>query len=255
MPFDIDRILRETFLAQMEHCPSVGSTNDRAAELAKAQDASLPLLVSADHQTAGRGRGSNRWWTGPGALVFSMAVDPAMVGADHGPAPMVSLAVGVAVVEAIVPMLPEQQIGLHWPNDVMVAGRKVAGILVEVLPQRQHVIGIGLNTNNTMADAPAELQERAATFRDLTGGTFDETEVLTAMLTRLEIAFATLRADPRCIAARANQLCLQHGRKLTIERGDAIVTGECCGINEDGALLLETPSGVEAFYSGVLRKP
>ena len=77
------------------------------------------------------------------------------------------------------------QVGIHWPNDVHVRisqpqgeadDRKLAGILVEVLPDRRHVIGIGLNVNNTLADAPAELRDTAATLRDLSGREHDRTE-------------------------------------------------------------------------------
>ena len=67
MPLDIDRILRETFVARAEYHPSLGSTNDRAAERAAQDGGELPLLVAAERQTAGRGRAANRWWTGPGA--------------------------------------------------------------------------------------------------------------------------------------------------------------------------------------------
>ena len=67
MPLDIDRTVQETFVARAEYHPSLGSTNDRAAGGRVARRRQLPLLVLADRQTAGRGRGTNRWWTGPGA--------------------------------------------------------------------------------------------------------------------------------------------------------------------------------------------
>ena len=107
MPLDIDRILRETFVARAEYHPSIGSTNDRAAECAAQGAGEMPLLVVADRQTAGRGRGANRWWTGPGALAFSLLVDGRTVGADGGRSPLVALAAAVAVVDAVAPLLPE----------------------------------------------------------------------------------------------------------------------------------------------------
>ena len=84
----------------------------------------LPLLVVADRQTAGRGRGANRWWTGPGALAFSLLVDGRTVGADRSRSPLVALAAAVAVVDTVAPLLPAHQVGIHWPNDVLVAERK-----------------------------------------------------------------------------------------------------------------------------------
>jgi BirA family transcriptional regulator, biotin operon repressor / biotin---[acetyl-CoA-carboxylase] ligase len=247
---DVVRILRETTIARAEHRPTLTSTNDRAAECAAQGVKDLPLVVVTDEQTAGRGRGSKRWWTGRGALAFSLLVDAETVAADADRSPLVSLAAAVAVVDTIAPLLPGRQVGIHWPNDVFVEDRKLAGILVEVLPDRRHVIGIGLNTNNTAADAPAELQPMVATLRDLTGRQHDQTTLLIGLLRRLEQEFSRLRGDAKSVALRANELCLDRGRRLTLHWADRAVAGPCRGIAADGALLLETPSGLESFYSG-----
>jgi len=249
---DIVKVLRETSIARAEHHPSLASTNDRAAECAAQGVKDLPLVVVADEQTAGRGRGSNRWWTGPGGLAFSIMVDADAVAADANRSPLVSLAAAVAVVEAVAPLLPGRHVGIHWPNDAIADGRKLAGILVEVLPDRRHVIGIGLNTNNTAADAPAELQTTVATLRDLSGREQDQTALLIDLLRRLEQEFARLCSDVESVALQANELCLDRGRTLTLQWADRKVTGPCRGIAPDGALLLETPAGLEAFYSGTL---
>ena len=250
MPFDLDRILRETFVARAEYHPSVGSTNDRAAQCAAYSAGELPLLVLAQHQTAGRGRGANRWWTGPGALTFSLLLDGRTVAARGNRSPLVALAAAVAVVDAVAPLLPEHPLGIHWPNDVMVGPRKLAGILVEVLPDGRHVVGIGVNTNNTLADAPAELQSTAATLRDLGSRTFDHTEILIDLLQRLEREFVQLGRQPQGVAAQADALCLQRGGILTLQWGKRTITGRCRGIAADGAIRLETPAGLETFYSG-----
>ena len=249
---DIARILRETFVAQAEHHPTIGSTSDRAAERARQPPVELPLLVLADQQTAGRGRGANRWWTGPGGLALSLLVDAQTVGARRQRSPLVALAAAVA--DAIRPLLPAHRVGIHWPNDVLAAGRKLAGILVEVLPDRRHVIGIGLNTNNTLADAPPELQATAATLRDLSGVEQDQTAVLIRLLKCLEGEFSELRVNPAGVTGRANELCLQRGSTLTIATGKGQITGTCAGIDSDGAIVLETPAGVRRFVSGVVRQ-
>jgi len=249
---DVARVVRETFLADAIHLPSVDSTNTRAAALAAEGRPKLPLLVLADEQTAGRGRGANRWWSGPGALTFSLLLDAETVGADSSRSPLVALATAVAVVGAVEPLLPDHPPGIHWPNDVMAGGRKLAGILVEVLPDRKHVVGIGLHVNNATARAPAELQSTACALCDLTGRRHDRTALLIALLQGLERALDALRADRKVLAARADALCLQHGRTLTLRWGDRTAVGRCRGIAPDGALRLETGSGVECFYSGIL---
>ena len=269
---DVVRILRETFVARAEHHPTLSSTNDQAARCAARGVKELPLLIMADEQTAGRGRGAKRWWTGRGALAVSLLVEAETVAAARHRSPLAALAVAAALADTVAPLLPNHRVGINWPNDVMcekkvkkVSGtvssaekrfpapfcsRKLAGILIEVLPDRRHVIGIGLNTNNTLADAPAELQSAAATIRDLSGKAHDQTDVLVDLLKRLEQAFSELRQEPDNVAARADTFCLQRGRTLTLLHDGRESTGHCRGIASDGALLLETPQGMESFYSG-----
>jgi BirA family biotin operon repressor/biotin-[acetyl-CoA-carboxylase] ligase len=248
------RILRETFIAQAEHHPTLGSTNDRAKQCAALGATRLPLLVVADEQTAGRGRGGNRWWTGAGGLAFSLLVDAATVAAEQERSPLVALASAAAVADALAPLASNCSIKIRWPNDVLAGDKKICGILVEVLPDRKHIIGIGLNTNNTLADAPAELHATAATLRDLRGGKpLDQTAVLIDLLKRLESRFAQLRENPAAVVERVNALCLQRDRPITIESGRQNTSGICRGIAADGALLLKTPARLERFLSGTIR--
>lgn len=272
---DAARILRETFVARLEHHEALTSTNDRAAEAARNGAGDLPLLIVADRQTAGRGRGRNRWWTGPGSLAFSLLLAPEHLHiARQNGAPLVSLATALAVIDAVAPLLPDHRVGLHWPNDVLAAcpladraagnaldgraawsgDRKLAGILIETLADGRHIVGIGVNTNNSLADAPPELQQSLATLRDLTGRTHDHAAILIALLQRLEKAYAAMAGSPEQTALRADALCLQRGRRLTVEQGGEAISGCCCGIAPDGALRLETPEGMRNLYSGVLRK-
>jgi BirA family transcriptional regulator, biotin operon repressor / biotin---[acetyl-CoA-carboxylase] ligase len=250
---DCDRIVRETFAAACEYHDVISSTNDRAAHYAVTSAGPLPLVVVAGQQTAGRGRGGNRWWTGPGSLAFSVALEPEQnVPVGRPRSPLVSLAVGVAVAECLQALAATAAVGICWPNDVFAGRRKLAGILVEVLPRGERVIGIGVNTNNTAADAPEELVQRVTTLADLTGRTCDHTDVLTDLLLRLEKKFSLLGTSPEMIGRQANVLCLQHGEWLAVDGQREGFAGCCRGIAADGALLLDTPQGVRAIYSGTL---
>jgi BirA family transcriptional regulator, biotin operon repressor / biotin---[acetyl-CoA-carboxylase] ligase len=251
---DIDRILAATFVQQAEVHASLPSTNDRAAECAAQLPESVPLLILAEQQTAGRGRGGNAWWTGCGSLAFSLLVEAEMVGAERGRSPLVALAAAVAVVEAVAPRLHGPRVGIHWPNDIYVDDKKLAGILVEVLPSRQHVIGIGVNTNSSVDDAPEALRQTATTLFDLTHEELDPTAFLIALLERLEVNFELLRRSPPRVGWEANQLCLQCGKPLTLALGKRAFTGQCAGIGTDGALLLDTPKRQQRFYSGVVQE-
>jgi BirA family transcriptional regulator, biotin operon repressor / biotin---[acetyl-CoA-carboxylase] ligase len=249
---DINRILRETFVVEVEHHEELGSTNDRSLQRARQGASRLPLLVIADRQTAGRGRGGNRWWTGAGSLAFSLLLESAAVESKTESMPMISLAAGLAVAETVKPLLPDQEVGIRWPNDVIAAGRKMAGILVEVLPGGRTVIGIGINTNNTMADAPAELSTIAAAMSDLTGKQHDHIEIMITLLNILEKHLATLKRSPSQLARQADAMCLQRDKPLTLQAGNQSINGICRGIAPDGALLLETTEGLRSFYSGII---
>jgi BirA family biotin operon repressor/biotin-[acetyl-CoA-carboxylase] ligase len=253
-PLDINRLLRETFVARAEYHPTLSSTNDRARACAGEGGGRLPLLIVADSQTAGRGRGRHRWWTGPGSLAFSLLLDPGQAGVTQvGVSPLVALAAAVAVVETVAPLIASRRVGIEWPNDVMAAGGKLAGVLVEVLPDQRCIVGIGVNTNNSLAQAPPELKVAATTLRELTGVTHDQTTILVTLLQHLEDRLGELASQPGRIGTRANALCLQHGKLLTLHPGERSVTGRCAGIAADGALLLEVPGGRRAFYSGMLK--
>jgi len=259
MTLDVGTILRRTFVATVEMHRAIGSTNDRAKSCAADPNLELPLLILAERQTSGRGRGSHRWWTGEGALACSLLLGPQNFPvAPHphpGPvAPLISLAAALAVMETVRPLLGDRVVGIHWPNDLMVDGAKLAGILVETLAGKL-VIGIGVNTNNRLAEAPPELHGTAATIFDLTGRRHDHTEILIALLDHLHRLLQELAQSPARIAELANQACLQHGQTLRVQVGNSVIVGRCTGIASDGALVLETPEGPRRLYSGVLLKP
>ena len=252
-PSECGRLINETWIASLESHDSLPSTNDRAAELAKFADTELPLLVIAEMQTAGRGRGGNRWWTGAGSLAFSVLFLPP-AQENRSASPLLGLAAGLAVVAAVRPLLGDRQLGLHWPNDVMAAGKKLAGVLVEVLPDRKTIIGIGLNVNNSISAAPAELQSVATTLYDLTQTEHDRNSIAISLLNELKRFLDLVGASPEELAAAADAVCLQKGQPLHLRWGSRLHCGMCRGIDATGAILLETNEGLRAFASGVLIK-
>ncbi len=251
-PVEVERLLASGLVASVQYFDTLGSTQDRAHELARGATPPLPLLVVAEEQTAGRGRGQNQWWTGRGSLAFSLLIDPAAWGLSAEASPQRSLAAGVAIVDTLAPHLPHQRVGLHWPNDVYAGGRKLAGVLVDVLADDRHVIGIGLNVNNPLAGAPADVMARAASMCELACRRFDRTALLVDLLAALKAAFHSYGAEPAELGQRFNALCLQIGEELTVDVAGRQSSGICQGIGPDGALLLQTPAGLARFYSGVL---
>jgi BirA family transcriptional regulator, biotin operon repressor / biotin---[acetyl-CoA-carboxylase] ligase len=249
---DLARLRREPRLSQVEHYHSLASTNDRGREITAELLPGQTALILADEQTAGRGRGGNRWWTGPGSLAFSLVFDPATVGIRREHFPLISLATALAIVDSVRPIVPHGTLGLHWPNDVFACERKLAGILVEALAEGKHVLGVGLNVNNCAAAAPTELGGKTISLADLSGHEHSRTDVLLALLGQLWPNLDQLAASAAEIARRADRACLQHGRRLVIQSGDRRTEGICLGIADDGALVLHTDEAQERFYSGVL---
>lgn len=248
-------------LIELESCDS---TNARLAALAAERAASgermpgFTTLFTLD-QRAGRGR-LDRSWVAPAgtALAVSVLVDPVdPVGRAIGIERLgwLPLAAGVAMTEAVTQLLPSGGAVLKWPNDVLVGERKLSGILAEVLPDGLGVVvGTGLNLTMSEAELPvptatslviegadaAALAERAlaayqASFRSHVG----------ALLT----TGGSARASG--LLERATQLCGTIGRPVAAELPDGSrISGTATGLDDDGRLLIRTPSGELALAAG-----
>ncbi|HEX3871039.1 MAG TPA: biotin--[acetyl-CoA-carboxylase] ligase [Pirellulales bacterium] len=252
--FDLDRLRSSAVVEALDYQSVVSSTNDRARELSGDVAQGDTLLVIADEQTAGRGRGSNRWWTGADSLAFSLLFDPSLRGIDRRWTSMIGLAAASAVIDVAQSLLPDKTVGLHWPNDVFVSHRKLAGVLVEALADGRHIVGVGVNVNNSLATAPDELKQIATSLLDLAGREVDRTQFLIGMVAAFHAAMEVLATAPQQLGRYCDGLCLQHGQTLTIDTGHDRVTGTCDGVADDGALVLETKKGRETIYSGVIIK-
>ena len=239
---------------RVEYFPSLVSTNDFARGRAASSPRGQRLLIVADEQTAGRGRGGNRWWTGAGSLACSLLFDPALRKIERRFYPMISLAAAIAIVESVAALSGRSDVGLHWPNDVFVTGRKLAGVLVEALADGRHVLGIGCNLHNRSTEAPPELAAIVTSLVEISDAPPDRGDFLLDILRRFDARLDELSRSPELVGHRANELCLQLGARLTLRTGTRQVSGICTGIAHDGALLLDTLAGRESFYSGVLVK-
>jgi BirA family biotin operon repressor/biotin-[acetyl-CoA-carboxylase] ligase len=203
------------------HLRETDSTNDRARVLAAA-GAPNGTLVTADAQTAGRGRQGRAWSAPPGhALLMSLVLREA-----H---PLLPLAAAVAVAKAV-----GDRAQIKWPNDVLLEGRKVAGILAEGRPQEGWVVlGIGVNVAIRAEDLPPELHATAAT---LGREPSDVEPFLAALLSSLERALA-LPAETLLDAWRARDALA--GREISWSGG----RGTAAGIDGEGRLVVELPGG------------
>jgi BirA family biotin operon repressor/biotin-[acetyl-CoA-carboxylase] ligase len=218
------------------HLRVTDSTNARARELA-ARGAPHGTVVSAAEQTAGRGR-QGRVWSAPAgrALLCSVIV--------RSPPRLLPLASGLAVAESCDRLAPDgARAQLKWPNDVLIDGRKVAGILVEGRPQDEWaLVGIGLNVAVGLEQLPLELRERAGTL----GLGPEAVEPALAELLQALARWLSLDAQPRIPDAFRARDALRDRR---VAWGSS--TGLAEGIDPDGRLLVRLDSGeLTALDSG-----
>jgi BirA family transcriptional regulator, biotin operon repressor / biotin---[acetyl-CoA-carboxylase] ligase len=211
------------------HFRTVDSTNEQAKALAL-DGAPHGTLVTADEQTAGRGRQGRTWTAPPGrALLLSLVLRVAQ------PA-LVPLAAGVAAAETV-----GDHARIKWPNDVLVEGHKVAGILVEGRPQEGWaVLGIGLNVAIRPDDFPPELRDSAGTLGR------EPTELEPTLHRLLEALERWLEADQDTVIAAWRARDALEGRRIEWAEG----AGKAVGIDGAGRLLVGTSSGTVALDAG-----
>jgi BirA family biotin operon repressor/biotin-[acetyl-CoA-carboxylase] ligase len=219
------------------HLDLVGSTNDRARELALA-GAPHGTVVTAERQTAGRGR-QGRVWSAPAGRALTLSALVRIPAAAFGPLP---LAVPIAVAEACEAVSPVK-CRIKWPNDVWVEGLKVAGVLIEARPQDGWaVIGIGLNVDTALDELADDLRQTASSLRIASGAPVDRDAALDELLARLAVWIARLGDPGRVVEAFRERDVLQ-GQRIAWSSGHVRQEGEASGIDDDGALVVFTDAG------------
>ena len=262
-------------ISTVEHHTSIGSTNDRARELAQAGTSEI-ALISADEQLRGRGRQNRAWFTPPGtALAISLLTRPA-IAPQH--AMRLTMLAGLAAVEGI-ENATGLRLDLKWPNDVMSIHNsqftvhnaqpdpsslishplKIGGILTEASFQgdglEYAVVGMGINVNVDFSDnaelrGNVELQNIATSLKTLSGNVIDRAVVLKAIVTAFVTRYAWLNDGDRLREAWAARL-INLGREVRVQLGGEIIAGRSESVDTDGALLLRTADGqLQRLLSG-----
>jgi BirA family biotin operon repressor/biotin-[acetyl-CoA-carboxylase] ligase len=278
--FDLARIANSELIAAIDFYESIGSTSDRALEVGSQGEARLPLLVLAERQTAGRGRGANRWWSDQGALTFSLVLEAPSDRLPPQRWPQVALVAGLAVCEALQTFAPRAELRVKWPNDVYLGERKICGILSESIPgwRDRLVVGVGVNVNNRDQGSGFRVQEgdrgqgtgdrgqrsevrdqgvvrfAAVSLVEHDGVKRELTGVLLGVLDEFDRRWRELLEGGFDEAANAyRQRCFLSGKMVTIEQpGDQRIVGLCRGIDETGRVRLQTEKGEVAVASGAV---
>lgn len=237
------------FGKNIHYYDEAGSSNDIAKKLAPTAEEGTIVVV--EQQTGGRGRLGRQWASPKGGIWFSTILKPRIA---LSAASRLTLTFGLSVAKTM------RQYGfdakIKWPNDVLVNGKKVTGILTEVDAEIDTVefvvIGIGINANMSLKDIPEELRENSTTLRDEGGKSIDRVEFLQNLLFEMEQEY--IRFSTRPFSEIMDEIIMLSdtiGKEVTVNTPNRIIEGTVVGISKTGALLLKRHDGeIEEIIAG-----
>lgn len=244
-PFEVKRLLKAEIMgSEIDYFDSLGSTNDETMKRA-VEGAPEGTVVIAEEQTKGKGR-LGRAWISPKyqGIWFSIVLRPEVLPAETG---LITLAVAVAVARAV-----KQETGLDveikWPNDLLIKGKKVAGILTEMSSEQDKVhfmvVGVGINANVDPGSFPGELRATATSLREQLGRDVNRVRLLCSVLNELESSYRSFREKRSDEIVRDwKELSSTLGKKVEVKILDRIFVGVAGDIDEGGQLIIRMPDG------------
>ncbi len=210
-------------------------------------------VVIAGRQTAGRGRLGRAWASPPGGLWMSVIARPGMSSAAAG-----RLGIGLAVAAAEgMREATGAAAKVKWPNDLVVAGRKLGGILVETRLEGDTiaaaVLSLGLNVNVSPSALPEEVRDTAVSVSEMTGRAHHLAPIAARILERLECLWPEVTALGTDLVRRWEKLDEFHGLEVEVATGDGLVRGLDAGLGLGGELIVTTEGGERSVAAGEVR--
>jgi BirA family biotin operon repressor/biotin-[acetyl-CoA-carboxylase] ligase len=255
MDFNIDELrsyfFRRTIGRRIEYHEEIESTNTEAVHLAQ-QDAPEGTVIIAEAQSCGRGR-LDRIWESPPAmnLYLSVILRPDITAVS---ASLIPLMVGVAVAE-VISQYCKGRVRLKWPNDILIDGKKICGILTEMRTRADRVAfiiaGIGVNLNMQKLHFPRELRETATSLRIETECEIDRLDFSVRLIETLEHWYRIFLNGGQ---DHIRQSWLKYadiiGRRIEVVFKSDMQRGTVVGLDENGALLIRGETGVQQVLAG-----
>ena len=240
-----------TFAKQLHCYNRLGSTNTRAIELAEA-GAPEGTVVVAEEQTGGRGRLGRSWHSAPGLGIWSSIILRPQISIQK--ASGLSLLAALAFAHTVDKVLG-LKVDLKWPNDGLIDGRKVIGILTEVTAETDRVYfavcGTGINVSHLSTDFPSSLRSNAVSLAMAAGHPIDRLAVYRAFLTEFEALYRTFRRDgiqPFLADYRERSILLGH--EVTVQQGNMTIHGRAIAIDDSGALIVRDKRRDVVVFAG-----
>lgn len=252
IPAEILHTLRAKRLGRTLHTfKTVQSTNDLAGQYAES-GAPEGTVVTAEQQTKGRGRLGRIWFSPSGTGIYVSIILRPNLPPDA--APGLSVMTALALAETLTPYEPGL-VQIKWPNDVLINGRKTAGILTELSAERRKVnhviVGVGINVNQQPGMFPPEIRPLATSLRRELHHKVDRPALLRAFLYRLEREYDLyLKSRLKKSHARLRKYSSLINHQITIQSGQTRTSGLVTDIDLDGRLVLKTDSGLQTVVAG-----
>lgn len=244
-PWEVAKGLSTRFIGKrIEYYDSLSSTNGRAKEILTEAPAEGSIII-AEEQTGGKGRLGRSWFSPPGTGIWlSVILKPQLPPVEL---PKLTLVAAVALSKAIQEELNRRP-PVKWPNDLYLEGRKISGILTELSGEMGRVeyliLGVGINVNQEICDFPAELREKAASLRIITGKGVDRLSLLQAYLRFFESEYLNALKNG---FSEVLQYCRDYsatlGRQVEVTDGKKVYRGTAVEIEDTGGLVLENERG------------
>ncbi|NQT33601.1 biotin--[acetyl-CoA-carboxylase] ligase [bacterium] len=254
MPEDFTSCGAELIGRSIRVLPVIDSTNDLLKAEAEDSISDEGDIIIAEHQTAGRGRLDRQWESPPGkSLLLSILLKPEILSEKLQ---LAGLMISLGILDGLNGYLESESIRLKWPNDLIVGGRKLCGILsdagVDKTGRNFVVAGIGININQTPTDFAEPLRDTATSLYIMTGSQHSRSAVLKQVIARVDEHYRRLKTEGGYwIAPAWLERAGISGREIEVKENKSTIRGVCKGLNEDGALLLELPEGaIREIYSG-----
>jgi BirA family transcriptional regulator, biotin operon repressor / biotin---[acetyl-CoA-carboxylase] ligase len=226
------------------HFDAVPSTNGTLRVLLEKGQAAHGSVVVADEQKAGRGRQGRIWQADPGSgLLFSIFLEPLEPAMTYC---MAALAARDAIAD-----VTKQRPTLKWPNDVLIGGRKVCGILVEQVREGA-IVGIGTNTNMTPGEL-ARIGPEATSLAQISGRGVDHADLLERLLRRLEEQYIRISRSPQVVFEDWRSALTTVGQTVEVETSREIWIGRAVDVATDGALLVTNNKRLVRVYAANVR--
>ncbi len=223
---------------------TVDSTNTVAIELGE-RNVRQGTVIVADRQTAGRGRFNREWLSPAGNIYLSVLLRPAFSVSEI---PVLTITAAVACARAV-KEITGLRVEIKWPNDLMVSGKKLGGILTEAKSRGKTVhfvvVGIGINLNSDSADFPPEVCSAVTSLRAETGKETRKDGLIQSILEEMGHWYGMLTVGKKgCVLEESKRISCTLGKRVVITTGEGVFEGVAETLDEEGRLILRLPSGI-----------